>query len=200
MLESDPSLRKWAVKGLFGKGWCLKDEVTDCIFLIHTKPQVSQATVCFGSLCAAWENVTQQVSRFLMTDCAMGSHLLIQVWRGIICTGPLWVPWRLLLVGSRVDPGGKLGKQNHEDGWVWGKELQTRPQQQSSQDLLLEKKLGYLFFLALPTERCIKQKMTCQHVERLGSEGPQKGGNSEVKNMAEACRSAEYIVKICFIL
>jgi len=56
------------------------------------------------------------------------------------------------------------------------------------------------FFLALPTERCIKQKMTCQHVERLGSEGPQKGGNSEVKNMAEACRSAEYIVKICFIL
>lgn len=148
MLESDPSLRKWAVKGLFGKGWCLKDEVTDCIFLIHTKPQVSQATVCFGSLCAAWENVTQQVSRFLMTDCAMGSHLLIQVWRGIICTGPLWVPWRLLLVGSRVDPGGKLGKQNHEDGWVWGKELQTRPQQQSSQDLLLEKKVGYLFFFS----------------------------------------------------
>ena len=53
---------------------------------------------------------TQQVSRFLMTDWAMGSHLLIQVWRGIICTGPLWVPWRLLLVGSRVDPGGIIGE------------------------------------------------------------------------------------------
>ena len=49
-----------------------------------------------------------------------------------------------------------------------GKELQTLRQQ--SQDL--------------PTERCIKQKMTYQHVERLGSKGAQ-GENmaAEVTNI-----------------